>query len=202
MAFFNHPASARLPSTAQQYLASALYVFASYASLVLVAIPGLLALLWQGTLSGNVVAAFVGMTSLMGLLYGLWRGMQHSERWVEKLNRYVPALGAVLAEMRRQPVRRGSLFRIVALSLGVELCGVVHLWIAARALGYPAGFELALVGYTVATMFYAVSPFMRGLGLVELSLTYVLVQYGIPKVPAVSVALYYRFFEFWFHLLL
>ncbi|MDP4278536.1 MAG: phosphatidylglycerol lysyltransferase domain-containing protein, partial [Bacteroidota bacterium] len=41
------------------------------------------------------------------------------------------------------------------------------------------------------------SPFLRGLGAIEVSVTYILGQYGYPLVLASAMTLLYRFFEFW-----
>ncbi len=70
------------------------------------------------------------------------------------------------------------------------------------AIGQPGSLGAALFSYAIATLLYAVSPVLRGIGAVELSLTYTLVQYGVPRQAAVAITLYYRFFEFWLPLLL
>jgi len=41
------------------------------------------------------------------------------------------------------------------------------------------------------------SPFLRGLGAIEISIVFILGQYGYPLVIAASMTLLYRFFEFW-----
>ena len=76
-------------------------------------------------------------------------------------------------------------------STAIEICGILHLYIALRALGLDATLKIALLGYVVATLLLAVSPFMRGLGAVELSLTYILIKSGIPQISAISAALLY-----------
>ena len=41
------------------------------------------------------------------------------------------------------------------------------------------------------------SPFLRGLGAIEISLTLVLQQFGFPIIAAATITLLFRFFEFW-----
>ncbi|MCJ7713145.1 phosphatidylglycerol lysyltransferase domain-containing protein, partial [Candidatus Bathyarchaeota archaeon] len=58
-------------------------------------------------------------------------------------------------------------------------------------------FAVALTGYVAMIIIMSFSPFMRGLGAVELSLTYLLVQFGYETSLAASITLIFRFFEFW-----
>ena len=51
------------------------------------------------------------------------------------------------------------------------------------------------------SLMYAISPFLRGMGAVEFTLTLVLIKFGISEINAVSVSLLYRIFEFWLPLI-
>ena len=42
-----------------------------------------------------------------------------------------------------------------------------------------------------------VSPFLRGLGAIEVSMSLILVRFGFSNVEAISITFLYRFFEFW-----
>ena len=46
-----------------------------------------------------------------------------------------------------------------------------------------------------------ISPFLRGLGAVELSMVYVLEQFGYSSTHALSITILYRVFEFWLPLI-
>ncbi|MFT4024956.1 MAG: lysylphosphatidylglycerol synthase domain-containing protein [Flavihumibacter sp.] len=65
----------------------------------------------------------------------------------------------------------------------------------------PALAEAALMGYVVSTLFLVISPFLKGLGAVELSLAYILSRYGYSSVTALEITILYRLFEFWLPLL-
>src|SRR5665647_1498840 len=54
-----------------------------------------------------------------------------------------------------------------------------------------------MIGYVTMVMLLMASPFLRGLGAIEISIVYILGQYGYPLVIAASMTLLYRFFEFW-----
>jgi len=81
--------------------------------------------------------------------------------------------------------------------LGVECCGILHLFIAAKALGLPASLSASAIAYVVSVLLMIVSPFLRGLGAVELSMVYILSLYGYQPVNALGITILYRLFEFW-----
>jgi len=65
------------------------------------------------------------------------------------------------------------------------------------ALNFNPSLYAAVTGYIVSVIFLIVSPFLRGLGAIEVSMSYVLIRFGFGNVEAISVTLLYRFFEFW-----
>jgi len=79
----------------------------------------------------------------------------------------------------------------------IELVGISHLYIAMKAIGINASLIAAVMGYIVSVIFLIVSPFLRGLVPIEVSMTYLLTRFGISNVDAVAVTLMYRLFEFW-----
>ena len=58
-------------------------------------------------------------------------------------------------------------------------------------------FPAAFIGYVVMVILLIASPVLRGLGAIELSVAFILNQYGIPMVGAASITLLFRLFEFW-----
>jgi phosphatidylglycerol lysyltransferase len=65
------------------------------------------------------------------------------------------------------------------------------------ALGVDPSFEAACVGYVVSVILLITSPLLRGLGVIELSLTYILTRYGYSPAQALTITILYRIFEFW-----
>ena len=65
------------------------------------------------------------------------------------------------------------------------------------ALGFNASWPAAFIGYITMVLILIASPFLRGLGAIEVSLTFVLGQFGFPLIAAATITLLYRFFEFW-----
>jgi phosphatidylglycerol lysyltransferase len=58
---------------------------------------------------------------------------------------------------------------------------MLHLGIAMKALGLSASIESCIAGYVIATLFYVISPFLRGLGAVEVSMILLITSYGFSE---------------------
>ena len=63
--------------------------------------------------------------------------------------------------------------------------------------GVKASLFYAMPGYLASIFSVFVSPFMRGLGAVELSMSFLLTKLGYTGVEALAITLIYRVFEFW-----
>jgi phosphatidylglycerol lysyltransferase len=115
-------------------------------------------------------------------------------RWVEKrFPKFIPSVD----ELFSANVSTRHFVFTVLFSLGVECCGILHLFIATKALGLPASLAASAVAYIVSVLLMIVSPFLRGLGAVELSMVYILTLYGYTPVQALAITILYRLFEFW-----
>jgi phosphatidylglycerol lysyltransferase len=65
------------------------------------------------------------------------------------------------------------------------------------ALHIPPSISSAIIAYIVVVLFLIISPFLRGLGAIEVSMTYVLIHTGFSSVESIAITLLFRFFEFW-----
>ena len=65
------------------------------------------------------------------------------------------------------------------------------------ALGMKVSTMAVLMGYVVQVLFLTVSPFFRGFGVIEVSLSFVLTRFGYSAAEGVAIMLLFRFFEFW-----
>jgi phosphatidylglycerol lysyltransferase len=70
-----------------------------------------------------------------------------------------------------------------------------------KALNYTPSLSSAVIAYIVVVLFLIISPFLRGLGAIEVSMTYILIQSGFSSVESMAITLLFRFFEFWLPLL-
>ncbi len=89
----------------------------------------------------------------------------------------------------------------VLISIVIEFVGIAHVYISMLALHFSPSMSSAILAYIVVVLFLIISPFLRGLGAIEVSMTYVLIHTGFSSVESISITLLFRFFEFWLPLL-
>ncbi|HVA99453.1 MAG TPA: phosphatidylglycerol lysyltransferase domain-containing protein [Bacteroidia bacterium] len=201
LAFFTKPIEQKNVTKTQIHFASYIYGLCGIVSVAVVAIPTLLYMLFKQSITSNEIVAFGGLIFLIFILvfaaYSLMK-----EGFVYRLViRYVPDLAMILDELRNQKVSKKQFLLVNLFSLFIEFVGIAHVYIAMLALGIQPSIEASIIAYVVMVMLLIVSPFLRGMGAIEVTMTYTLVQYGFTTVTAASVTLLFRFFEFWLPLL-
>ncbi|MEP7268918.1 MAG: phosphatidylglycerol lysyltransferase domain-containing protein [Saprospiraceae bacterium] len=118
------------------------------------------------------------------------------------IERVFPSDTPYLNELFSVYIEHKKIYQATIYSLLVEITGVIHIYIAMLALGVHASIITAAVVYITAVLMMIVSPFLKGLGVVELSMVYVLEKYGYDSTQALSITIIYRIFEFWQPMLL
>lgn len=202
LAFFTGGLEEEGVNKSQIHTASTIYGICAILSVVVVAIPVLIYAFLQDQLQGPEIWGFTFLIALsvigLFLFYSAYQqGIVY--RWIL---RWKPEWSAYWEEFAQQSLRKKYLFGTLGASILVELVGVAHLYVSMLALGYSPSLPSAFIGYIVMIILLVASPFLRGLGAIEVSLTYILQQYGFSLVAAAAVTLIFRFFEFWFPLLL
>ncbi len=197
LAFFTQPIEKQGISKTRTHLASSIYGISAFVSLAIIAIPALIILISSHEMGASIGTAFITLLLLIAVCFITFRSFIKGGWFFRLSARFFPSLISFYEELTEQSYSTRDLLMTLVYSTAIEICGILHLYIALRALGLDATLKIALLGYVVATLLLAVSPFMRGLGAVELSLTYILIKSGIPQISAISAALLYRIFEFW-----
>jgi phosphatidylglycerol lysyltransferase len=197
LAFFTGEIESRGASKSQIHLASTFFAFFSILSVVVVAFPVFVFALIRYKLGTAVIIAFAFLIFLIALYLISIYSIARRGKVYKWLSRIRPSLGVVLDNMIGQNIDRKELWMTLIISIGIEIIGIVHLYIAMLALGFNASWPAAFIGYITMVLILIASPFLRGLGAIEVSLTFVLGQFGFPLIAAATITLLYRFFEFW-----
>ncbi|MBK7410009.1 MAG: lysylphosphatidylglycerol synthetase family protein [Saprospirales bacterium] len=113
------------------------------------------------------------------------------------IQKKAPPFAEVIDQLGSGQFHSRAFWTVVGLSFVIEVIGIAHLFISMEALGSGATFQAAIIGYAIVLLLLMSSPFLRGVGAVEVALTYALTQFGFSTIQAVSVAMLFRFFEFW-----
>lgn len=180
----------------QIHQASGLYGFIGLLTVFIAGIPVLASMAFSGGLKN----AATGFITLLAVLTGLWvivRSLKPGKVLYKKITERFPSTTSLLDELFSAELDNRAFGSAVLYSLAIEVCGMVHVYIAMLALGLHASIGVAAAAYIVSVLLMLVSPVLRGLGAVEVSLVYVMELYGYSAGQALAVTVLYRVFEFW-----
>lgn len=176
---------------------SGIYAFIGILSLFLVGLPVIIYTFIQSKHINNSVIGIISLAVLLSLFIFVVYSVRR-KGWVHALLvKFFPAIKNNLDDIVAVDWSFYHLFLTAIFSIGIELTGMLHLYIAMLAVGVHPSIEAACIAYIVSVILLATSPFLRGLGAIEISLTYILTRYGYSASQALEVTILYRIFEFW-----
>jgi phosphatidylglycerol lysyltransferase len=181
----------------QVHQASGIYAFVGLLTVFIVGVP---ILVYSFFKPGNFLHTGQSLAILLLILiagYFVFRSFKRKGKLYQWVQEKFPKLIPSVDELFSADVSTRQFVFTVLISLGVECCGILHIFIAANALGLPASLAASAIAYIVSVLLMIVSPFLRGLGAVELSMVYVLTMFGYTPVNALAITILYRLFEFW-----
>ncbi|PSL47231.1 phosphatidylglycerol lysyltransferase [Chitinophaga niastensis] len=185
----------------QIHQASGIYGFVGILSVFLVGIPVVVyAMLHSGAMKDAIWGLVIICVLLLTVVW-LVRSIQSKGKAYQLLIKYFPAAALQIDEIFTFQLSVPAFMNTVLASVLIEVAGVAHLYLSMLAVGAQPSLEAACVGYIVATIFLIISPFLRGLGAIELSLAYLLSNYGFSPLQALEITLLFRLFEFWLPLI-
>ena len=176
------------------HFASTIYGFTGIVSIIILSIPVLtyLALSGDSWKKANQAVAII-IFFLILILYVLTSFFRKG--WVYRLlSRFIPKIST---EFKDHPDFKLWFSLVNIYAILIDFAGVAHLYIAMLVMGADASWKIALIGYVIATLILVISPFLRGIGAIEFSLTVILKHYGYSTSEALAITLIYRLFEFW-----
>ncbi|VTR36732.1 phosphatidylglycerol lysyltransferase domain-containing protein [Sphingobacterium thalpophilum] len=189
-------------NTTQIHQAGALYGYIGLLTVFIIGVPVILYTVWNNKNFGDAWISLLILGLLLGFVFWLvWSFRTHKGiyQWMESK---FPAVASNIDEIFSGEIKLKYLLTTMVASMVVECCGIAHAFVSMYALGLDHSFEAAAIAYTVSVILMIVSPFLRGLGAVELTMLYIFKAYGYPQTAALGITVLYRVFEFWLPLLL
>lgn len=202
LAFFSGNIEKQGVSKSQVNFASSIYGFVGILSVVVIAVPVFIYAIFAGSIGMGEWVGLIAVFVLIGAIYLIYRSIATNGKLYQLIIKYIPVIDVYLGEFKDNKIERSSFIHTFLWSMLIEIVGIVHIYIAMVALNIQPSFLIATVAYIVGVVFLIISPFLRGLGAVEASMTFMLIRMGYSESAALSVTLLYRFMEFWIPLLL
>ncbi len=201
LAFFAQPIQKKGIKESQIYFASTIYGFVGILTVVIVAVPTFLYALVLGKTGSAEWIALGAVLLLIAALFLMFRSITQKGlvyKWTVKL---IPQSVVFMDDVGNNKIDKKKFLLTVFYSVLIEIAGIAHLYVAMKALNFSPSLFAAVMGYIVSVIFLIISPFLRGLGAIEVSMSYFLIRFGFENVDAIAITFLYRFFEFWIPLL-
>ena len=190
----------KFASTAQGTQASILYGYIGILTVFLVGAPILLYTLTHKQSLSNAWLG-LGLTGTILFLIALVvRSFTQKGSIYRQIKKKYPSIGNGLENLFSEKINKRHLSYTVGISILIEFIGILMVYVCMKALNMQTSLEVATLGYVISVLSMTVSPFLHGLGAVELSMAYFFNKYGYASAMALSATLLYRIFEFWFPL--
>ncbi|MFH7000149.1 phosphatidylglycerol lysyltransferase domain-containing protein [Flavobacterium sp. FlaQc-57] len=199
--YFTEPLLKKGTTKTQVHIASAIYGFVGIVSVILFAIPLFLYSILKETVGYDewlVLGLVIFIVSLFVLVFN---SLIKKRRFYTFITTKFPKAEPFLTDLQEHKIDRNKFLKIILASISIDILGISHVYIAMKALSFDPSLYAATMAYVIAVIFLIISPFLRGLGAVEVSMGYILIRYGFNNMEAVAITLLYRFFEFWLPLL-
>jgi phosphatidylglycerol lysyltransferase len=197
LAFFKKDIEKKGITRTQMYFASSIYAFVGILSVVIVAVPAFLFIITGGNMGMGRWYALSGVIFILLLFIFIYYSLLKKwflYRWILKM---YPKAGLIIDDLENLKINYRQFVYTVLISVVIEFVGIAHVYISMIALNFTPSISSAILVYIVVVIFLIISPFLRGLGAIEVSMTYTLIQLGFGNVGSMAITLLFRFFEFW-----
>jgi len=197
LAFFTGEVEKHGISKTKIHFASSIYAFVGISSVVMVSIPIFIYSMFEGLTGAGEWFALAAMVLFILGLFLTFKSIMGKGRLYKLITRFFPASEVFLDDLQSHTIDTRYLVFTFINSFIIDFSCIVILYVGMLALKMNADIFYAMMGYVTTVVLLFVSPFMRGLGAVEVSLSFVLTRFGYTSIEAVAITFLYRFFEFW-----
>jgi len=197
LAFFSNEIEKKGITRTQIYFASSIYAFVGILSVVIVAIPAFLFVVSGGSTSMGKWYALTGVILILLLFVFVYYSLLRKGKLYYWIVKVYPKAELFIEELKNNKINSKQFIYTVLTSIVIEFVGIAHVYISMVALNFAPSLSTAIIAYIVVVIFLIISPFLRGLGAIEVSMVYVLTQSGLTNADSIAITLLFRFFEFW-----
>jgi phosphatidylglycerol lysyltransferase len=201
LAFFSNEIEKKGITRTQVYFASTIYAFVGILSVVIVAIPAFVFIVSGGSIGMDKWYALAAVMAILLLFVFVYYSLLKKGKLYNWILKIYPKAELFIEDLKNNKINQKQFVYTVLISVLIEFVGIAHVYISMIALNFPPSVSTAIIAYIVVVIFLIISPFLRGLGAIEVSMVYVLTRSGFTNADSIAITLLFRFFEFWLPLL-
>jgi len=197
LAFFSNEIEKKGITRTQVYFASSIYAFEGILSVVIVAIPAFIFVVSGGSIGMGKWYALGGVILILLLFVFIYYSLLRKWKLYTWILKVYPKAELFIEDIKNNKINREQFIYTILISVLIEFVGIAHVYISMLALNFTPSLSTAIIAYIVVVIFLIISPFLRGLGAIEVSMVYVLIHSGFTNADSIAITLLFRFFEFW-----
>ena len=197
LAFFSNEIEKKGITRTQVYFASSIYAFVGILSVVIVAIPAFIFVVSGGSIGMGKWYALGGVILILLLFVFIYYSLLRKWKLYAWILKVYPKAELFIEDIKNNKINREQFIYTILISVLIEFVGIAHVYISMVALNFTPSLSTAIIAYIVVVIFLIISPFLRGLGAIEVSMVYVLIHSGFTNADSIAITLLFRFFEFW-----
>ena len=197
LAFFSTAIEKKGITRTQVYYASSIYAFVGILSVIIVAIPAYLFAVPGKDIGSGKTFALAGTISLLVIIYLVYKSLINKKLLYNWVTGIYPDSMVFIDDLISNKINKVHFINTIIVSVLIEFVGIAHVYISMVALHLSPSLSSAILAYIIVVLFLIISPFLRGLGAIEVSMTYILIHTGYSNIEAIAITLLFRFFEFW-----
>ena len=202
LAFFNREIRTAHIQKSHIRASSTIYAVVGILSVVLVAIPALCFSFSYDLAEPRAWVALSVLVVFFALLYFLYKDLKQGGNIYRWLARRSSGLEEFVQVFLKNNMDKKGIYGTVIVSILIDIIGIAQLYCAMYALGLAPTLYLASLAYIVAVLLLIVSPFLRGIGAIDVSVVYILQKAGFTADQSLGATVLFRLFEFWIPLVL
>ena len=197
LVFFSNEIEKKGITRTQVYFASSIYAFVGILSVVIVAIPAFLFVVSGGGIGMSKWYALAAVIAILLLFVFAYYSLLKKGKLYYWILKIYPKAELFIEDLKNNKINQKQFVYTVLISVLIEFVGIAHVYISMIALNFTPSVSTAIIAYIVVVIFLIISPFLRGLGAIEVSMVYVLTRSGFTNADSIAITLLFRFFEFW-----
>lgn len=197
LVFFNREIRSKEIKKAHIQASSTIYAVVGILSVVLVAIPALCLSLGSDLADPKAWIALLVLVSFFAFLFIVFKNLKRKGKLYQYLSKRSPQFDQFVEAFDKKEIDRKGIYGTIIVSIIIDLVGIAQLYCAMYALGLSPTLYLATITYIVAVLLLIVSPFLRGIGAIDVSVVYILQKAGFSPENSIATTVLFRLFEFW-----
>lgn len=202
LAFFNKDIKNKSIQKSHIQASSTIYAIVGILSVLVVAIPALCFSFSSDLAEPRAWIALGVLVIFFLLLYLSYKDLRKKGKMYQWLTKRSSGFEQFMAVFGADNIDKKGIYGTIVVSIIIDVVGIAQLYCAMYALGLAPTLYLATITYIVAVLLLIVSPFLRGIGAIDVSVVYILQKAGFTADQSLAVTVLFRLFEFWIPLAL